>query len=154
MLWDALTAARDLGRLRHIAAVLIRYGFGDVVQRVGMAAALQRAGEVLRWRTLDGLTELTPPVRLRRALEELGPTFVKLGQILATRVDLLPPDWAAELAKLQDAAPPIPLSDVWKQLKEDLGEAPEAVFAEVETQPLGQGHWHKYIEPAFPMALP
>ena len=136
MPWEALGNARDLGRLRDIAAVLIRYGFADVVQRIGLAAALERAGKVFGRKTAEGLTGLTTPARGRRALEDLGPTFIKLGQILATRVDLLPAEWTAELGKLQDAAPTAPLAEVWAQLTEDLGDVPEAVFAEVDKQPL------------------
>ncbi len=92
MLWQALSAARDIGRMQDIASVLIRYGFGDIVQRVGMAGALQRAGKVLHWKEGEELAQLKPPERVRRVLEELGPTFIKLGQVLATRVDLFGPD--------------------------------------------------------------
>jgi ubiquinone biosynthesis protein len=72
MLWEALGATRELGRVHDIAAVLIRYGFGDLVQRVGMAGALERAGKVLGWRAPEELARLTPPARVRRALEELS----------------------------------------------------------------------------------
>lgn len=136
MLWEALSAARDLGRVHDIAAVLIRYGFGDLVQRIGMARALERAGKVLGWRTPEELARLAPPARVRRALEDLGPTFIKLGQILATRVDLFRPEWIAEFGKLQDAAPAVPFPDLRRQLTEDLGDDPEAIFAGLETQPL------------------
>ena len=136
MLWEALGAARDLGRVHDIAAVLIRYGFGDLVQRLGMARALERAGKVLHLRGPDDIARLEPAARVRRALEELGPTFVKLGQILATRADLFPPDWIAEFGMLQDAAPAVPFEAIRAQLAEDLGEAPEAVFAELDTTPL------------------
>jgi len=136
MLWQALSAVHDLGRLHDIAVVLIRYGFGDQVRRIGLAGALERAGRVLHWREPEALAHLTPPARVRRALEELGPTFIKLGQILATRVDLLPPEWIAEFGKLQDAAPAIPFDELRTQLTEDLGEAPEVVFAELDTTPM------------------
>lgn len=136
MLWEALSAARDFGRVHDIAAVLIRYGFGDIVQRIGMARALERAGKVLGWRTPEELARLAPPARVRRALEDLGPTFIKLGQILATRVDLFRPEWIAEFGKLQDAAPAVPFLDLRRQLTEDLGDDPEAIFAGLETQPL------------------
>ena len=136
MLWEALGAARDLGRVHQIAAVLVRYGFGGLVQRVGMAGALERAGKALHWREPEDLARLEPPARVRRALEELGPTFVKLGQILATRGDLFPPEWIAEFGKLQDAAPALPFAELRAQLVEDLGEAPEAVFAELDPEPL------------------
>jgi ubiquinone biosynthesis protein len=125
-----------LGRLHGIASVLIRYGFGDLVRRIGMADTLERAGRALRWHEPEELAWLEPPARVRRALEELGPSFVKLGQILATRVDLFPPEWIAEFGKLQDAAPAIPFADLLPQLTEDLGATPEAIFPRLETQAL------------------
>lgn len=136
MLWQAISAVRDLGRLNDIASVLIRYGFGDLVRRIGLAGVLERAGKVLHWREPKELARLEPPARVRRALEELGPTFVKLGQILATRVDLFPPEWIAEFSKLQDAAPAVPFAELRAQLTADLGEQPEAVFLRVEEQAL------------------
>lgn len=136
MLWEALGAARDLGRVHDIAAVLIRYGFGDLVQRLGMARALERAGKVLHLRGQDDIARLEPAARVRRALEELGPTFVKLGQILATRADLFPPEWIAEFGKLQDAAPAVPFEAIRAQLAEDLGEPPENIFTELDPTPL------------------
>ena len=72
--------------------MLIRYGFGDMVRRMGLADMLERTGRVLRWRDPQEYAHLPPPARVRRAMEDLGPTFVKLGQVLATRVDLFEPD--------------------------------------------------------------
>ncbi|OGS95106.1 MAG: ubiquinone biosynthesis protein UbiB [Gallionellales bacterium RIFCSPLOWO2_02_FULL_57_47] len=136
MLWQALIAARDFGRLHEIASVLIRYGFGDIVRRMGMANVLERAGRVLLWKHADELAHLEPPARVRRALEELGPTFVKLGQVFATRVDLFEPEWIAEFGKLQDSAPPVPYADIQQQLAEDLGAPPEEIFAAFDPEPL------------------
>ncbi|NMG45590.1 ubiquinone biosynthesis protein UbiB [Aromatoleum toluvorans] len=136
MLWKALGAARELTRAHDIAAVLVRYGFGDLVRRIGMADALERAGRALHWHEPEELARLEPPARVRRAFEELGPTFIKLGQILATRVDLFPPEWIVEFGRLQDAAPAVPFEQVREQLTEDLGEAPESAFAEIDTQPV------------------
>jgi ubiquinone biosynthesis protein len=136
MLWQALTAVRDLGRLHDIASILIRYGFGDMVRRMGLANALERAGRALHWNEAEELAHLPPPARVRRALEEMGPTFVKLGQVLATRVDLFEPEWIAEFGKLQDSAPPAPWADVRQQLIEDLGAPPEEVFAAFDPVPL------------------
>ncbi len=136
MLWQALSAARDLGRMQDIASVLIRYGFGDVVQRIGMAGALERAGKVLHWKEAEELARLKPPARARRVMEELGPTFVKLGQVLATRVDLFGPEWLDEFGKLQDHAPPVDWSEIEPQLIEDLGGHPDEIFAEVDHEPL------------------
>ena len=136
MFWHALVAARDLGRLHEIASILIRYGFGDMVRRMGMANALERAGRALLWQHADELAHLEPPARVRRALEELGPTFVKLGQVLATRVDLFAPEWIAEFGKLQDSAPAAPFPEILQQLTEELGAPPEQIFAAFDPKPL------------------
>lgn len=136
MLWETLSAARDLGRLHDIASILIRYGFSDVVRRLGMANALERAGKVLHWKEVGELTQLTPPARVRRALEEMGTTFIKLGQILATRMDLFSPEWIAEFEKLQDHAPSVPFAQIKQQLQEDLGTSLENIFAELVSKPL------------------
>ena len=111
MLWETLSAARDLGRLHEVASVMIRYGFGDVVRRMGMAGALERAGHLLRSEHVAELAKLPPPERVRRALEEMGPSFVKLGQLFATRIDLFAPDWIAEFEKLQNQVPPVAVRD-------------------------------------------
>jgi len=131
-----LNAARDLGRVNDIASVLIRYGFGGFVRGLGMGKALERAGRVLRWEHVEEYVELDTPQRIRRVLEELGPTFIKLGQILATRVDLFSPQYIAEFEKLQDQVPPIPFEELLPQLEEDLGGSIDEFFLDVERQPL------------------
>ncbi len=136
MLWQAISAVRDLGRLNDIASVLIRYGFGDVVRRIGMSNALEKAGKVLHWHAPQELAHLEPPARIRRVLEELGPTFIKLGQILATRVDLFPPEWIAEFGKLQDDAPAVPYDELWPHISQALGEPPEGIFPRIDETPL------------------
>ncbi|ABM39461.1 ubiquinone biosynthesis protein UbiB [Janthinobacterium lividum] len=136
MLWQALTAVRDIGRLHDITSILIRYGFGDMVRRMGLANALERAGRALHWNEAQELAHLDPPARVRRALEELGPTFVKLGQVLATRIDLFEPEWIAEFGKLQDSAPAASYAGIRQQLTEDLGAPPEEVFAAFDPEPL------------------
>jgi ubiquinone biosynthesis protein len=136
MLIETLGAARDLGRLNEIASVLVRHGFGDSVRRLGLADALERAGHVLHRDHVAELARLEPPVQVRMALEELGPTFVKLGQILAGRADLFGPDWIAEFAKLHSRVPALPLALLRPQLREDLGGEPEEVFARFDAEPL------------------
>ena len=135
-MWESLGTVRDLGRLQEIAGVLIRYGFGDMVRRIGMSAALERTGRMLHWDDPEAMAHMAPPERVRCALQDLGPTFVKLGQVMATRVDLLPPEWTAELGKLQNAVPALPFAEVRPQLVEDLGADPEAVFERLEEAPL------------------
>ncbi|MBG6237849.1 ubiquinone biosynthesis protein [Mycetocola sp. CAN_C7] len=85
------------------------------------------------------------PERLRLVLEELGPTFVKLGQLLSTRPDLLPPDYITELSKLQDAAPPVPIDAITEAIQSEFGLGPAGVFAEFDEKPvasasIGQAH--------------
>jgi ubiquinone biosynthesis protein len=136
MMWETLGTVRDLGRLQEIAVVLIRYGFGDVVRRIGLASTLERAGRLLHWNEeRQELLRMTAPVRVRSAMQDLGPTFVKLGQVLATRVDLLPPEWIAELSELQNAVPALPYADIREQLEADLGAACE-VFAFLDETPM------------------
>lgn len=136
MLTETLSAARDMGRLNEIAGVLIRHGFGDTVRRLGLADRLERAGHVLRWDHVADLARIEPPAQVRLAMEELGPAFVKLGQILAGRADLFGPEWIAEFEKLHSHVPAVPLELLRPQLREDLGGEPEAVFARFDTEPL------------------
>ena len=136
MILDTLASARDLGRLQEIAGVLIRHGLGDLVRRLGLADLLERAGHVLHRDHAADLARLPPPVQVRLAFEELGPTFVKLGQILAGRADLLGPEWIAEFEKLHSRVPAVPLEALRVQLREDLGGEPETVFAHFEAEAL------------------
>ncbi|MDM7944134.1 MAG: AarF/UbiB family protein [Hydrogenophaga sp.] len=136
MLAETLGAARDMGRLNTILGVLIRHGFSDSVRRLGLADSLERAGHALRWEHAADLARLAPPVQVRLALEELGPAFVKLGQILAGRADLFGPEWITEFEKLHSRVPSVPLELLRPQLREDLGAEPEAVFARFDQEPL------------------
>ena len=136
MLIETLVASRDVGRLNTIVGVLMRHGFGDVVHRMGLADKLERAGQAVMLKHAADLARLEPPVQVRLAMEELGPTFVKLGQILAGRADLFGPEWIAEFEKLHSHVPPLPLDKLRPQLREDLGGEPEAVFARFDTEPL------------------
>jgi ubiquinone biosynthesis protein len=139
MLIETLGAARDMGRLNQILGVLIRHGFGDSVRRLGLTEQLDKAGHALRWDHAADLARLEPPVQLRLALEELGPTFVKFGQVLAGRADLFGPEYIAEFEKLHSHVPAVPLEALREQLREDLGGEPEAVFAHFDAEPLAAG---------------
>jgi ubiquinone biosynthesis protein len=136
MLWEMLNAVRDLGRAHDIATVLIRYGFGSFVRGLGLGKAIERAGRALHWQHVDEYVKLETPQRIRHVLEELGPTFIKLGQILATRVDLFPPPYIAEFEKLQDQVPPMAFEELLSQLEEDLGGEIDEFFSEVDRSPL------------------
>lgn len=139
MLGDLLATARDLGRLREITAILVRYGFADLVRHLGLANALEKIGETLHWTEAEDIAHMETPRRVRAALEELGPTFVKLGQLLSTRVDLFPPPWIEEFERLQDEVSPVDFERLRGQVEADLGAAPESVFATFDTRPMAAG---------------
>jgi ubiquinone biosynthesis protein len=116
-------------RSRQIAQVFSRLGLGAVVDRAGLG----------RFAPLVRPAERRPPppaARLRLALGELGVVFIKLGQMLSTRADLLPAEFVTELAMLQDSAPPVPIDDVRRTITEDLGAPPEQVFGSFEEEPI------------------
>ncbi len=138
MLLDVLIAAEDLGRLHEMARILVKFGFTDLVQRMGLLGFLQRAGKLLRIDTGQGPAEPMER-RARLALEELGPTFVKLGQLLASRSDLLPSEWVDEFSQLQFQVKKVAWEELREQLIEDLGKPPEEVFSDLQTEPLAAG---------------
>ena len=137
MLQLALGTMRDLPRLQQITAVLIRHGLGDIVRRIGVSSALKGAGELLQLGASAEMMQLDPPVRVRMALQELGPTFVKLGQVLATRVDLFPPEWVVEFEKLHSDVPPVPFEELLPELTNALGRSPFDVFVDLVRTPDG-----------------
>ncbi len=135
MIWETISVVRDFPRLHEITSTLIRHGMGDMVRRLGLVGALERAGRILHWKEESDIMRLEPAQRFRRMLEELGPTYVKLGQVLATRVDLLPPHWIAELEKLQDNVPAVPFEALLPQLEKALGCSPHEAFPILNTTP-------------------
>lgn len=132
---------KDLARMRQIASVLVRHGYGHVVRGIArgdksLAADLgdlsvESAPSPDAARETPSLAERLPDV-----LQELGPTFVKLGQILSTRQDLIPAEYCVELQRLQDRVSPIPLADARKVVESSLGSAVESVFEDFSEEPL------------------
>jgi ubiquinone biosynthesis protein len=137
MLQGAFSAIRDLPRLHEITSVLIRHGLGDIVQRLGVSGVLERAGQMLQWAASSESALLEPAQRLRLAFQELGPTFVKLGQVLATRVDLFPPDWIKEFEQLHASVSPVPFEALLPEITAALGRSPFEVFVDLDTRAHG-----------------
>ena len=128
----ARTATRNLGRLSEIAQVAVRHGFGYWFDTHRLTDLFPGRGSRA---ALDG----QPSQRgqhLREMLDELGPTFVKFGQLLSTRPDILPPDIIAELRGLQDDVRPFPFADVEQVVEEDLGLTLDKLFLEFDERPI------------------
>jgi ubiquinone biosynthesis protein len=135
MVSGLFSTARELPRLREISMVFVRHGLGDLVRRAGIATLLEHAGHVLHWGEATEIAHLEAQQRARLAFEQLGPTFIKLGQMLSTREDLLPPAWTAELARLHSDVAPLPFDDLLPQVELALGRSPFEVFGHVEREP-------------------
>ncbi|NWC61696.1 AarF/ABC1/UbiB kinase family protein [Cedecea sp. P7760] len=133
MLKMIMVTARDRVRLQEITGVLIRYGLQDIVKLLGLSSLHNKI------RGSNAHDVLPMPQRLCAALEELGPTFVKLGQILSTRSDLLDPAWTEALSQLNSSANPLPWSQLEPQVIATLGAAPADVFASFDETPLASG---------------
>jgi ubiquinone biosynthesis protein len=135
-------AFQDLNRLRQIATIAARHGFLAYLDQT-------RLGELLGSREAEQVREAAAGAepagpepdrrtaqRFRRLLVDLGPTFIKLGQLLSARPDILPSHWVEELSELQDAVPPFPIAEVRAQIERGLGRPVEACFASLDPEPL------------------
>src|SRR5512141_2450836 len=112
-------AIQHLRRYRHVMAVLTKYGFGEVFGSIRLWGHLNVERKLLHHE--HDLALMTTPERLRHALEELGPTFVKFGQMLSTRPDLLPYNYIKELEKLQNQVAPMPAEVARRIIEDELG---------------------------------
>ena len=123
-------------RLWRILRVVIRYRLDDLLFALPLPGYLRILQWLLPWRWLPRGKTLPRGEALRLALEDLGPVFIKFGQILSTRRDLLPPDIADEMAKLQDQVPPFPSEQSIKLIEEQLGASIAEVFSSFSSTPL------------------
>jgi len=135
---------KNLKRLQQIITILIKYGFGYFVKQLRLIDLIAKGSKILKLKTSE-ITKAPLPVRIRLVLEELGPTFIKLGQVLSTRSDLIPPNYIKELQKLQDEVPPFEYVQVEQIIKKELGTDISTIFKSFEQKPtaaasLGQVH--------------
>ena len=129
---------RNIARGREIIAIIARFGFDDLLDRTGLAPRYARLRRIFRRGSPDDSAgRFSTEARIRMSLEALGPTFIKFGQLLASRPDLLPDSLISELRKLQDKVPPFPLEQVERVILEELGKPVAAIFAEFDPQPIG-----------------
>ena len=139
-------AISDISRLKFIVRVFLKYGFDDVVGFFRLGPVLSAGRRVTR---RPETRTLSRPVRLRMALEELGPTFSKFGQLMASRADLFPPDYINEFQKLEDSLPPVPEPQIKEALKNALGSLPEEKFQSFNWTPIAMPPLPKSMKPFF-----
>jgi ubiquinone biosynthesis protein len=126
---------RNIPRIKDITTILVKHGLEQMAETLGLASLFEKARRIV---TKESETELalTLPQRLRSVMQELGPTFIKLGQILSTRRDLLSEEYIEEFSKLQDSVPPMEYDRVEQVFLRELGKIPTQVFARFEREPL------------------
>jgi ubiquinone biosynthesis protein len=136
---SVLSAVRDLVRLREISMVLVRHGFGEIVARAGFGGGAKKEADIPEDEVALGEQEKTRvsiEERARLVLQDLGPSFIKLGQIASTRADTLPPALVTELKKLQDDVPALPFEAIKEVVEASLGAKLEEVYASFDPHPL------------------
>lgn len=126
---------RSIRRYLNIVRVLSTYGFDQVLEMLGLGDVAARSRKIFQ-RSKPDIARLTAAERMRLALEELGPTFIKLGQILSTRPDVIPLAFVREFEKLQDNVPSFSFDEVLLQIREELGDSADQLFAEINPVPL------------------
>src|SRR5881396_3570027 len=140
---------RNLGRISEIAQVAVRHGFGYFFET-------HKLTDLLPWPRSAIPSLDAPPAptargqHLRDMLDELGPTFVKFGQLLSTRPDIVPPDIIAELRALQDDVRPFPFAEVERVVREELELPIEKLFTAFEEKPMAAasiGQVHRAVLP-------
>ncbi len=139
---------RHMQRYRQIVTALIKYGFGDLIDILNIDQYLEIGLKIISRKRRGKMASLSRAERVRMVLEELGTTFIKMGQILSTRPDLLPVEYIKELPKLQDDVPPFPFSDVKKIIEKELKKPVNAFFSEFDEQPVAAasiGQVHKAV---------
>ncbi|NLD49023.1 MAG: 2-polyprenylphenol 6-hydroxylase, partial [Clostridiaceae bacterium] len=127
---------KNLKRLQHIIQVFVKHGFGTLIDQTGLLRHLNLGKKILQKAGETESFKYTSGQRLRLALEELGPTFIKLGQIISTRPDILSPDIIRELEKLQDSVPPISFEEVKNVIEAELNDSLYNIFLNFEERPL------------------
>ncbi|MDJ0829078.1 MAG: AarF/ABC1/UbiB kinase family protein [Desulfobacterales bacterium] len=139
---------RHLNRYRKILSILFKYGFGDLLELLKIDQYIEVGLQMISQKKREPVDKLSKAQRLRLAFEELGPTYIKLGQILSIRPDLIPAAFIEELAKLQDNVPPFSFSDVKQIIENELGRPVEEVYSELSNEPLASasiGQVHKAV---------
>jgi len=127
---------RHARRYKAILGVLAKYGFGDLIDALNIREHVANVRNKISRQQREPVERLSRPERVRMVLEELGPTFVKMGQILSTRADLIPMEYVQEMSKLQDAVPAFSYDSVKEIILSETGKAPGAIFRSFQKKPI------------------
>ena len=117
--------SRRISGIRHfgvISRILVKHGLGEVADRL--------------WGRGKAKSGLPDPVRIRRALEDLGPSFIKLGQLMSTRADIFPPEYIEEFSKLQDQVPPVAFEPIKQLVESELRQRIDELFGHFDSEPM------------------
>ena len=126
----------NIQRLRQVVTILVKYGLGELVSSLRIdyyLAWMKRL--VTRHKPPKEVSSLTRPMRVRMAMEELGPTFVKLGQMLSTRQDVIPPAYIQELTRLLDEVAPVSVDEIKKRVESELKRPIKEIFSRFSEEP-------------------
>ncbi|MBI5642590.1 MAG: phosphotransferase [Deltaproteobacteria bacterium] len=129
-------AYKNVKRLRDIVSVFVKHGFQPLMERLHIAGLVSFPMRLMRRKVAREEAALTEPVRARLAMEELGPTFIKLGQILSTRPDIVPHEYIIEFLKLQDSVAPIPFEDVKNVIESEFKKPIGELFVSIDEKPV------------------
>ena len=127
---------RHINRYREIVTVLFKHGFGDLITNSQIEKYLDFGKKFIPNKKIEKTTSLSRWERIRMVLEELGPTFIKFGQIMSNRPDILPEPLLIELEKLQDSVPPMPNEEAEKMIEQELGKPISELFKKIDTNPI------------------
>lgn len=130
---------RHIARYGEIISVLVKYGFGDLLSRISLEKYFSFGKKFFKVRKKEKIEEISRWDRIRLAIEELGPAFIKLGQFVSNRPDILPPDLIESLEKLQDSVAPFPYEEADEIIKKEFGMSAEELFYEFCKEPIASG---------------
>lgn len=143
-------AYKNIQRLRQIITILVKHGFYPIIERIHLTKLISIPQRILGKKTTVEQEAVSFAMRTRLAFEGLGPTFIKFGQILSTRPDILPEEFIKEFLKLQDEVPPFPFQDVVKVIEQEFKKPAKELFKDIEEKPIAAAsiaQVHKAVTP-------
>lgn len=145
---------RHINRYRELIGILVKYGFQDIVEQLNLRYYLELGKSVLMQRPAEHVQHIPRAARVRMIIEEMGTTFIKFGQIMSTRPDLIPDEFLKELQKLQDEVPPFPTADAIALIEAELEAPLDQLFKEFEPEPIASASIGQVYRATLPDGTP